>query len=325
MTDVNEPQYDVALSYAAEDRPYVQKVALRLRDGGVKVFYDEYEQVALWGKDLYSHLDDIYRTKSRFCVLFISEHYAKKVWTNHERRSAQARAIRENEEYILPARFDSTSLDGLPDTIAYLDISRVKPKEFAKLVKEKVGPRFSSPGFPASVNRLWDAMGIKGGDKSQKRRVYRVGYAFYETLSFMKVDERRVVAGVFAFGCDAELPDGVHISLDLLSRMLGIEKEAVLKHLASVRTLDLKTEIRESQIIVQHGELAPDDKDIMLSYWCRTSPWDNDSTKIAMLAVHCAVDHFCANHGINVVANLDFSRLSKSGVGLLAKSEPPAT
>jgi hypothetical protein len=67
----------------------------------------------LWGKDLYEHLDYIYGRAARYCVLFISNDYAKKVWTTHERRSAQARALEEHEEYILPARFDDTEVPAL--------------------------------------------------------------------------------------------------------------------------------------------------------------------------------------------------------------------
>ena len=42
--------YDVALSFAGEDRPYVQQVAQRLVESGIKVFYDDFEKVDLWGK-----------------------------------------------------------------------------------------------------------------------------------------------------------------------------------------------------------------------------------------------------------------------------------
>jgi len=53
-------RYDVCLSFAGEDRNYVDKVADELRAAGVRVFYDLYEQVDLWGKDLYVHLNDVY-------------------------------------------------------------------------------------------------------------------------------------------------------------------------------------------------------------------------------------------------------------------------
>src|SRR5687768_10619908 len=108
MTDEKEFLYDVALSFAGEDRPYVGAVAAALVDSGVKVFYDEYETITLWGKDLYVHLRDVYQSQARYTVLFASKHYAEKVWTNHERESAQARAIAESSEYILPARFDDS-------------------------------------------------------------------------------------------------------------------------------------------------------------------------------------------------------------------------
>ena len=42
------------------------------------------------GKNLYTHLSDVYENKALFTVMFISEHYKDKVWTNHERESAQA-------------------------------------------------------------------------------------------------------------------------------------------------------------------------------------------------------------------------------------------
>jgi hypothetical protein len=86
-----EPRYDVALSFAGEQRAYVEQVARSLKDVGVKVFYDDYEKVSLWGKDLYTHLDYVYRQASRYCVVFISKDYATKVWTNHERARALKR------------------------------------------------------------------------------------------------------------------------------------------------------------------------------------------------------------------------------------------
>jgi len=70
--------YDVAISYASEDRPYVQQVAAELVARGIRPFYDQNEEVALWGEDLFETLQDVYMSKSHLAVLFISEHYAKK-------------------------------------------------------------------------------------------------------------------------------------------------------------------------------------------------------------------------------------------------------
>jgi TIR domain len=91
---------------------------LKRRD--VAVFYDKYEKATLWGKNLYTHLSDVYQDQAHYCVMLLSQHYATKVWTNHEREAAQARAFREHKEYILPVRLDDTEIPGIPPTIGYL-------------------------------------------------------------------------------------------------------------------------------------------------------------------------------------------------------------
>jgi len=130
--------YDVALSFAGEDREYVDKVANILRDLRVSVFYDKFEEVNLWGKDLYEYLEDIYFRQCKYTIIFISENYAKKLWTTKERKSAQARAFREKNEYILPAKFDNTEIPGILPTVGYIDLRGKTPEEFADLIKQKV-------------------------------------------------------------------------------------------------------------------------------------------------------------------------------------------
>ena len=137
MTD--SLHYDVALSFAGEDRPYVSRVAAALEANGIRVFYDEYEKVTLWGKDLYVHLREVYKTAAEYTVMFISHHYKKKLWTNHERESAQARAFQEGREYILPVKFDDTDIPGLLPTTGYLDLRSIEPEELAQFIAQKLG------------------------------------------------------------------------------------------------------------------------------------------------------------------------------------------
>ena len=131
-------RYDVALSFAGEDREYVDQDTRHLRRKGVELFYDKYEQVDLWGKDLYEHLSDVYQNRARFTVMFVSRNYAEKLWPRHERRNAQARAFRESEEYILPVRFDDTEVPGLPETVSYLDLRHRSPEQLAEAICEKL-------------------------------------------------------------------------------------------------------------------------------------------------------------------------------------------
>jgi hypothetical protein len=78
----------------------------------------------LFGKNLYTHLSDVYQNQARYCVMFLSKHYAKKAWTNHEREAAQARAFREHEEYILPVRLDDTEIPGMRHAYALCSVAR---------------------------------------------------------------------------------------------------------------------------------------------------------------------------------------------------------
>lgn len=137
-TKVKNYDYDIALSFAGENRDYVEEVATTLKIYGVRVFYDKFEEHILWGKNLISYLQEIYKNKAKYTVMFISEHYAKKVWTNHERQSMQERAFRESEEYILPARFDNTEIPGLFSTISYIDLNSKTPYEFTKVILQKI-------------------------------------------------------------------------------------------------------------------------------------------------------------------------------------------
>jgi hypothetical protein len=116
-------QYDVALSFAGEQREYAQAIAHKLKANGVSVFYDDFEKADLWGRDLYPHLHEIYSEKAQYCILLASKAYVDKMWTSHERQAAQERALREKgEPYILPVQCDDTKIPGLSKNIAYLEI-----------------------------------------------------------------------------------------------------------------------------------------------------------------------------------------------------------
>jgi TIR domain len=137
--DVSDaPVFDVCLSFAGEQRSYVELVARGLKERGYAVFYDADEQADLWGKNLTEHFEHVYRVASRACVMFISKEYAEKPWTKHERRSALSRAL-EEDEYVLPARFDGTELPGLGPTIGYIDLAEFAPATLVDLLAEKLG------------------------------------------------------------------------------------------------------------------------------------------------------------------------------------------
>ena len=52
ITGSAEPEFQVALSFAGEQRDYVREVASELAKHGVKAFFDEENTIRLWGKNL---------------------------------------------------------------------------------------------------------------------------------------------------------------------------------------------------------------------------------------------------------------------------------
>ncbi len=124
-------KFDVALSFAGEQRRYVEEVATILKRKGIRVFYDQFEQSHMWGKSLPEYLQDVYYSRSEWCIMFISEAYVSKMWTTHERKSIVARQIKELGGYILPVRFDDTEVPGLDPGIVYQDARKKSPSEIA--------------------------------------------------------------------------------------------------------------------------------------------------------------------------------------------------
>jgi len=133
-----EPEFDVALSFAGEQRDYVRTLASELTKNGIRVFFDEDNEIALWGKNLAEELQRIYMTASNVVVMFVSDDYARKSWPIHERQSAIARAINERREYILPARFDNTMLPGLDPSLSYLPLENRPPAKLAENIMAKL-------------------------------------------------------------------------------------------------------------------------------------------------------------------------------------------
>jgi len=70
--------------------------------------------------------------------VFISAAYLAKAWTNHELKSAQARAFQQNSAYILPVRIDDTVIPGIRPTLGYVDLRQHTVEEVAQLAAQKI-------------------------------------------------------------------------------------------------------------------------------------------------------------------------------------------
>ncbi|MDQ2709185.1 MAG: TIR domain-containing protein [Actinomycetota bacterium] len=308
--------YDVALSFAGEQRSYVKQVAAALRRRGIRPFYDDYEQATLWGKDLYEHLDWVYQKSARYCVLFASEAYARKVWTTHERRSAQARALTSNQEYVLPVRFDNTEIPGLRPTITYVDGLTTRPAKLAELIAAKLGPRVRETFFPPEPDKLFDALGVD--TLAEQDTVQTIAHSFMQSLIRMTAAERKLVAHLFAQGCRTQLPDNIHIDLDIVRRDLHLAPTEIVERVRALASLGFEHEVRP--------DADHDDDDVLVVRWSDMIRHDEGSfaedfsferateVAVAMLDVGSG-DYGCRQCAEQCVESLDFSLLSSATSG----------
>ena len=240
-----ELEYDVVLSFAGEDRKYVEQTAKYLRNKGIKVFYDNYETVDLWGKDLYQHLDNVYQRKAKYAVIFISESYSKKLWTNHELKSAQARAFSENEEYILPVRFDETEIPGIRNTIGYLSLKDLKPMQLGKKIIEKLGEIEPENFLPKKQNYLVAALTNIYEDFSEEEARASARTVF-EILKKTTEKERVFLAEMVINSCKHNIENDLHEDIKLIQRATKYNRGEILEILEDLESLGFQYKITES-------------------------------------------------------------------------------
>ena len=126
---------DVALSFASEERAYVQIVNRCLLDAGVSVFYDENQTATLWGLNGTERFTEIYAREAFRVVMFISAHYVSKGWPTVERRAALGRLIEDPaSNHILPVRFDDTPVPGLDPQRIFVRADQTGPIDLASLI-----------------------------------------------------------------------------------------------------------------------------------------------------------------------------------------------
>ena len=273
-----QPDYDVALSYAGEDRLYVDAVAKALAAANVRVFYDRYETVDLWGKNLYQHLSSVYSVRARYCVPFISKAYASKLWARRELESAQARAFEENREYILPVRFDDTELPGLHSTTCYIDLRTIGPDELAALIIRKVGLPAPERVAPRTKVIQADDTVTPAFDRQELRAF------LLEDRLVRQLDEQ-----IASFTATGRLDDVRHAALDAAMTGLGM---------IGIRTFDAleialgshRKCVLELAAVSLRGEPGPVERGASLTYlvYARLSEW-RDAERLARFIEVCGL------------------------------------
>lgn len=212
MDEGQQYEFDVAVSFAGENRDYVSEVVEAIKDE-VKVFYDEDYEVEAWGEDGIEYFTNVYLNRARYVLMFVSRAYDKKMWTKVERRSALARAAAQRSAYILPIQLDDTQLDGLLPTVIYLDSRRLGIEGVVRAIKSKV----SDSALTRPPSALLDGKVPRTQEAIEALMTERVGwweYLLYAGLLKVNMDELEPKYRDFAMGYARR--NGRHVGKDEL-------------------------------------------------------------------------------------------------------------
>jgi|ERR1035437_1888274 hypothetical protein len=107
-------EYEVAISFAGENRELARFIAESLTALDVSNFFDEMFEANFLGKAWAEQFKDIFSKKSKYVLVLLDEHHAKKIWPTFEREHFTPRIA---DESVIPIFLDDTKFVGIPSDI----------------------------------------------------------------------------------------------------------------------------------------------------------------------------------------------------------------
>jgi DNA-binding CsgD family transcriptional regulator len=124
--------YDVFLSHSSKDKAVVRPLAERLREDGVKVWFDEW--VLKPGDSIPAKIEEGLE-HSRVLVLCMSAHAFGSDWAQLESGTFRFRDPLNKERRFLPLRLDAAAIKGSLAQFLYINwLQEVREQEYAKLL-----------------------------------------------------------------------------------------------------------------------------------------------------------------------------------------------
>lgn len=156
-----EFKYDVAVSFAGKQRPYVEKTVIAAKSRGLKVYYDRDMANELWGANFIVEQRKVYGQHARFVVVFLSKEYLSRVVPMDELFAAMTQDVRRQGSCILPVLVGKVDVPPslISPHIGYLEAKNFTPDQLAHELHIKVsnskalGRTKQEDGLPASRAR----------------------------------------------------------------------------------------------------------------------------------------------------------------------------
>jgi hypothetical protein len=107
-------EWDVALSFAGENRDLAEYLYDRLTSLDVPVFYDAHFEANYLGKTWSAQFKEIFGDKSRYVVCILDKHHSEKIWPTFEREIFTPRVA---SGTVIPIFLDDTKFVGIPNDL----------------------------------------------------------------------------------------------------------------------------------------------------------------------------------------------------------------
>ncbi|MCW3102784.1 MAG: hypothetical protein JWO09_1224 [Bacteroidetes bacterium] len=112
-------EFEIAISFAGENRELARKFTEKLEIFDVSVFFDELYESNLLGKALTKQFTRIFNEGSKFVLCLLDHHHHEKIWPTFERETFR---VRVQEEAIIPTYLDNTKFLGIPEDLYGFDM-----------------------------------------------------------------------------------------------------------------------------------------------------------------------------------------------------------
>jgi hypothetical protein len=168
--------YDVALSFAGEDRSIARQIAESLTNENLNVFFDESSSAELWGQNLFDYLEKVY-ADSRLCIVLLSKSYLEGQWTQNELRNLIAHSKKRPSFSILPLHIGDAPLPRDLANVGYVQWDSVSPQDLTLLVKERLAslapPKSETPQEKIHVIRRETEWSVKREGTTRATSVHK--------------------------------------------------------------------------------------------------------------------------------------------------------
>lgn len=112
--DIETKEFEIALSFAGENRKLAKYIAEQFEQIDVTVFYDELYESNYLGKAWSKEFERIFLTDSRYVVCLLDSFHKEKIWPTFERDCFKKRVPAGD---VIPIYLDDTVFVGIPDDI----------------------------------------------------------------------------------------------------------------------------------------------------------------------------------------------------------------